>query len=118
MRTFSVLFSLFLLAILPVRADQSPAGAAAPRAGMTKGGIAYDVQGKGPVVVLISGANLDRRMWTREAEWLAPSYTVVRYDLRAHGQSKLPETPFNHVDDLLALLDELEIPKATLIGLS
>ncbi len=57
------------------------------RAGKTKSGIAYDVQGKGPVVVLITGSNLDRRMWTREAEWLAPDHTVIRYDLRAHGQS-------------------------------
>ena len=88
------------------------------KSGTTKTGLAYDIQGKGPVVVLITGSNLDRRMWAREAEWLAPRFTVVRYDLRAHGQSSLPETPFNHVDDLFALLDELEIPQATLIGLS
>ena len=88
------------------------------RAGKTKSGIAYDVQGKGPVVVLISGSNLDRRMWAREVEWLAPSHTVVRYDLRAHGQSDTATTPFSHADDLLALLDELAINRATLIGLS
>ena len=38
----------------------------APRTG-TKSGIAYDVQGQGPVVVLLTGANLDLRMWAREA---------------------------------------------------
>jgi len=86
--------------------------------GKTAGGIAYDVQGSGPVVVLLSGSNLDRRMWARETAWLAKTHTVVRYDLRAHGQSDTATSPFSHLDDFLALLDELKIAKATLIGLS
>lgn len=88
------------------------------KTGKTKTGIAYDVQGKGPVVLLITGSNLDRRMWAREAEWLAPAFTVVRYDLRAHGQSETATAPFDHVGDLWSVLDELGIEKATLIGLS
>lgn len=88
------------------------------RSGKTKSGLAYDIRGKGPVVVLITGANLDRRMWTREAEWLAEDHTVIRYDLHAHGQSDVPTTPFNHAEGLLALLDELDVRKAALIGLS
>ena len=90
----------------------------AAREGKTKAGIAYDVRGRGPVVVLITGSNLDRRMWAREAEWLASGHTVVRYDLRAHGASDTAKAPFSHLDDLLSLLDELDIRKATLIGLS
>jgi 3-oxoadipate enol-lactonase len=92
--------------------------AQAVKAGRTKTGIAYDVRGKGPVVVLITGANLDRRMWARETEWLAPDFTVVRYDLRAHGQSDTATEPFDHLSDLFAVLDQLGIAKATLIGLS
>lgn len=92
--------------------------AQAIKTGRTKTGIAYDVQGKGPLVVLISGSNLDRRMWAREVEWLAPRFTVVRYDLRAHGQSDTATEPFDHVGDLWSVLDELAIEKATLIGLS
>jgi 3-oxoadipate enol-lactonase len=88
------------------------------RAGRTKSGIAYELQGRGPVVVLITGSNLDRRMWTREAEWLRDSYTVVRYDLRAHGASDTATRPFSHVDDLFSLLDEVDVDKATLVGLS
>jgi hypothetical protein len=38
----------------------------APRSAVTKSGIAYDVRVKGPVVVLLTGANLDLR-WAREA---------------------------------------------------
>jgi pimeloyl-ACP methyl ester carboxylesterase len=96
----------------------APVAAQSVRAGKTSGGIAYDVRGSGPPVVLITGSNLDRRMWNREAEWLAKSYTVVRYDLRAHGESDTATKPFSHLDDLTLLLDELAIPKATLIGLS
>lgn len=86
--------------------------------GKTASGIAYDVQGSGPPVVLITGSNLDRRLWTREAAWLARTYTVVRYDLRAHGQSDTATAPFSHLRDLLDVLDELKISTATLIGLS
>ena len=93
-------------------------GGQAIRKGKTTGGIAYDVQGSGPAIVLLTGSNLDRRMWTREAAWLAKTNTVVRYDLRAHGESDTATKPFGHLDDLTLLLDELAIPKATLIGLS
>jgi pimeloyl-ACP methyl ester carboxylesterase len=88
------------------------------RAGRTTSGIAYEWQGRGPVVVLITGSNLDRRMWTREAEWLDDSHTVIRYDLRAHGASDTATRPFSHVDDLFSLLDEVDVPTATLVGLS
>ena len=88
------------------------------RSGKTAGGIAYDVRGSGPFVVLLTGSNLDRRMWDREARWLSKSHTVVRYDLRAHGQSDTATKPFSMLGDLIELLDTLKIEKATLIGLS
>ena len=88
------------------------------RAGKTPGGIAYDIQGSGPVVVLLTGSNLDRRMWGREADWLSKTSTVVRYDLRAHGESDTATGEFTHLGDLVGLLDHLKIQRATLIGLS
>jgi pimeloyl-ACP methyl ester carboxylesterase len=94
------------------------AAQSATRAGTTTSGIAYEVRGKGPVVALLTGSNLDRRMWAHEAEWLASDHTVVLYDLRAHGQSDTARAPFSHVGDLFDVLDELKIAKATLIGLS
>ena len=94
------------------------AGAQAIRQGKTATGIAYDVRGSGPVVVLLTGSNLDRRMWAREAEWLSKDHTVVRYDLRAHGESDTATKEFSHLADLIAVLDALKIEKATLIGLS
>src|SRR5918992_2110981 len=89
-----------------------------PRAGRTATGIAFDVQGEGAPVVLITGSNLDRRMWAGDVDWLKARFMVVRYDLRAHGESAVPSAPFSHVEDLFGLLDELKIRRAALIGLS
>ena len=106
------------VAVVLALAIAAPAAAQSVRTGKTASGIAYDVRGSGPVVVLLTGSNLDRRMWNREAAWLSNNYRVVRYDLRAHGESDTATKPFSHLDDLTLLLDELAIPKATLIGLS
>ena len=95
-----------------------PAYAQGIRTGKTAGGIAFDVRGSGPAVVLLTGSNLDRRMWAREAEWLSKTHTVVRYDLRAHGESDTATAEFSHLGDLVGVLDALKIEKATLIGLS
>ena len=109
----SVVVSASLITFLSVIA-----GAQSVRAGKTPTGIAYDVQGSGPVVILLSGSNLDRRMWNREAAWLSKTHTVVRYDLRAHGESDTATAPFSMLGDLIGLMDALAIQKATLIGLS
>jgi 3-oxoadipate enol-lactonase len=114
MTSISRLLAAGMLAVAVVSAIE----AQALRKGKTASGIAYDVRGSGPVVVLLTGSNLDRRMWSREAEWLSKSHTVVRYDLRAHGESDTVTVPFSHLADLTSLLDELKIQKATLIGLS
>jgi len=106
------------LAVVLSLAISVPAAAQSIKRGKTAGGIAYDVQGSGPVVVLLTGSNLDRRMWNREAEWLSKTCTVVRYDLRAHGESDTATTEFSHLKDLTGVLDTLKIQKATLIGLS
>jgi len=106
------------LAGCAVAAFVSSAHAQSARAGRTASGIAYDVRGSGPVVVLLTGSNLDRRMWARETEWLSKGHTVVRYDLRAHGESDTATKEFSHLEDLIAVLDALKIQKASLVGLS
>jgi 3-oxoadipate enol-lactonase len=98
-----------------------PAGLAAQSAtGVATHGIAYDVTGApdAPVVVLIHGFSLDRRMWAAEVAALSDRARVVRYDLRGHGESVPPAEPYAGYDDLRALLDELGVARATLVGLS
>ena len=105
-------------AVIAMIVVTSSASSQSIRSGKTATGIAYDVRGAGPVVVLLTGSNLDRRMWDREAQWLSGTHTVVRYDLRAHGESDTATAPFSHLADLISVLDELKIAKATLLGLS
>ena len=69
-------------------------------------------------MILITGSNLDRRMWNHEAAWLSKTHTVVRYDLRAHGQSDTATAPFSMLMDLIDVMDTLKIRKAALVGLS
>lgn len=107
------IIAIFAIALCDIAHGQSGV-----RAGRTAAGISYDVQGSGPAVVLITGSNLDRRMWARETAWLARDHTVVRYDLRAHGQSDTATAPFSHLGDLIDVLDTLKLSKAALVGLS
>jgi pimeloyl-ACP methyl ester carboxylesterase len=83
-------------------------------------GLAYEVTGYGPAVVLVHGFGLDMRMWEPQVEHLAARYRVVRYDCRGFGASGPfdPTVPYTHAADLVALLDHLAIGQAVLAGLS
>jgi pimeloyl-ACP methyl ester carboxylesterase len=74
--------------------------------------------GEPPPVVLIHGANLDRRMWDDQTEALGASFRLIRYDVRPFGRSAPQAEGFSHVEDLGRLLDHLEIQQAFLVGLS
>jgi 3-oxoadipate enol-lactonase len=84
------------------------------------GRLAYEMTGTGPAVVLIHGFGLDRRMWDPQAQHLAASFRVVRYDCRGFGASGPfdPAVPYTHAGDLVALLDHLVLGDTVLVGLS
>lgn len=86
--------------------------------GRSATGLVYDAAGRGPAVVLIHGTNLDRRLWDNEFAWLARDHRVIRYDQRGQGDSPTPVSSFSNHGDLIALLDELGVERATLVGLS
>jgi 3-oxoadipate enol-lactonase len=76
---------------------------------------------RGSVVVLSCSLGTDRTMWDPQTPALAQRHRVLRYDLRGHGASPAPPGPYSIADlggDLLALLDRLEIERATLCGVS
>ncbi|MEU4730456.1 alpha/beta hydrolase [Streptomyces sp. NPDC023588] len=75
--------------------------------------------GEGPPVVLLHGGMLDLTMWDEQFSWLAGlGYRVIRYDARGHGRSSTVAGNYAHHDDLHALLTHLDVPRATLLGLS
>lgn len=94
-------------------------GASEPAvSGVSAGGLYYEVRGTGEPLVFVHAFSLDGRMWDPQIAAFQSEFQVIRYDLRGHGRSAAPESPYTGFGDLRALLDELEIEKATLIGLS
>ena len=74
-----------------------------------------------PPVILSCSLGTDRSMWDPQTPALAGTHMVVRYDLRGHGQSPAPPGPYAISDlgqDLLALMDRLEIERASVCGVS
>jgi len=87
--------------------------------------LAYEVAGCGAAtpLVLIHGLGDSRRLWDRLARDLASDRRIVSYDLRGHGESDVPPDPSAYsmpifVADLRALLDELALDRALLVGFS
>src|SRR6185437_11060127 len=73
------------------------------------------------VVVLSNSLGTTLEMWEPQAAVLARDRRVLRYDMRGHGRSPVPETPYSIADlgaDLVALLDRHGIERASLCGVS
>jgi pimeloyl-ACP methyl ester carboxylesterase len=60
--------------------------------------LATDVEGQGPPLLLVHGLAEDRTFWDPLVAPLAASATVVRVDLRGHGDS--PDGPGYELDDM------------------
>jgi pimeloyl-ACP methyl ester carboxylesterase len=73
--------------------------------------------GDGPPVVLLHAGVADRRSWYAVADGLA-GREVVAYDRRGCGESPVSAEAFSHVDDLVAVLDEIAPEPAWLVGSS
>jgi pimeloyl-ACP methyl ester carboxylesterase len=84
--------------------------------------MAWDDCGSGPVVCLIHGFPLNRRMWRPQVDALVASgYRVITPDLRGFGDSDAPEGPYSmdlFADDLASLVDHLGIRRAVFGGMS
>jgi 3-oxoadipate enol-lactonase len=108
--TLAVLVSTVLWPPIPVVAQVST--------GTSSGGLHYETRGAGEVLVFVHAFSVDLRMWDPQVAEFEGQYRVVRYDLRGHGRSAVPGDPYTGYGDLLTLLDDLEIVKATIIGVS
>ncbi|GAB3453528.1 3-oxoadipate enol-lactonase [Massilia terrae] len=74
-----------------------------------------------PCVVLSNSLGTDLGMWHAQVDRLAADFFVVRYDTRGHGQSDSARGPASIEDlgrDVIALLDFLDIRKASFCGIS
>jgi 3-oxoadipate enol-lactonase len=70
-------------------------------------------------VVLVHAGICDRRMWNPQIPALSAGRRVVRLDLRGFGASdRRPSAGLSHHAELAALLDELALERANLVGVS
>jgi 3-oxoadipate enol-lactonase len=76
--------------------------------------------GRGEPVLLIHGATVDATFEQREVTQLASSHRVIAPDMRGHGRSTRPAsfTMSDHVADMIALLDALNITHTAVVGAS
>jgi pimeloyl-ACP methyl ester carboxylesterase len=77
--------------------------------------------GAGPPVVLLHGGLANSDYLANQARALAQAYRVILVDSRGHGRSTRDQRPFGYnlmADDIIALLDQLKIEKAAIIGWS
>ena len=86
---------------------------------VTSGGVVYERRGSGRPVVLLHGWCLNRRMWTYEEDLLVGAYDVITPDLPGFGRSDGVPGPYDlaaYADSVQALLTELELTDAVLVG--
>jgi pimeloyl-ACP methyl ester carboxylesterase len=78
----------------------------------------FEAAGSGQAVVLIHGFSLDASMWDDQFSALAVRRRAIRYDARGFGRSGPIEVTFSTSEDLRALLDDLGVERATVVGIS
>jgi len=80
--------------------------------------IHYRREGAGFPIVMLHAGVADSRMWQAQADEFAKEFDVIRPDMRGFGDSELPPRPWRPREDLLALMDELRLKPAHLVGCS
>jgi 3-oxoadipate enol-lactonase len=78
----------------------------------------YEDVGTGEPVILLHSSLTNLHIWDAQAKAMADRYRVIRYDARGFGRSRGDSVPFTDYDDLLAVMDQLALGKAILVGLS
>jgi pimeloyl-ACP methyl ester carboxylesterase len=80
----------------------------------------HDRGGDGPPMVLIHGLTGTQHTWDGVVAELGPRFRVVTYDQRGHGESSRSASYawLALVDDLEAVVRDLELRHVTLVGLS
>ena len=81
----------------------------------------YEIHGAGPPLVMLHGGVYPAEMFGTPLARMAQSHTVIAPHFQGHGFSKDGERPWSYeafADDVAALLAELEIAKASVMGYS
>jgi pimeloyl-ACP methyl ester carboxylesterase len=85
--------------------------------------IYYELRGRGPALLFVSGATGDAGHWTGVADALASQHTVITYDRRGNSRSPRPAgwtttTIDEQADDAAELLEGLDAVPTIVLGTS
>jgi len=83
--------------------------------------LAHEDRGNGPAIVFLHGHPFSRAMWASQLERLSDEFRVVAPDLPGYGESGAVDQIMSmrrFADTVVELLDDLEIARATVVGLS
>jgi pimeloyl-ACP methyl ester carboxylesterase len=83
--------------------------------------IYHAIDGEGPPVILLHGGLANADYWGHQVRALAACHTVIVMDSRGHGRSTRDLRPLGYdlmADDVVALMDALDVPKADIVGWS
>lgn len=75
-------------------------------------------EGDGPALVFLHGFSFDRRQWAPQVAAFSGRHRCIAHDLRGFGRSAPPDEAYDHVLDLHALIETLELEAPVLVGLS
>ena len=84
----------------------------------------YEIEGSGPLLLMVPGANGDGRAFQRVTPYLAPQWTVVTYDRRGFSRSPLtgPQDELHRLDtdadDVARLIEHVSDGPAAVFGAS
>jgi pimeloyl-ACP methyl ester carboxylesterase len=80
--------------------------------------IAYDVAGRGPLVVFVHGLTSFRQAWDPVTKLLTEEFTCVRLDLRGHGASSYATdySMVSLVGDVWAVVEEVALGEPAIVG--
>ena len=80
--------------------------------------LAYDVVGSGPDLFFLHAGIADRTMWQPQIDEFAGRYRITTPDVRGFGDTAVGAEPFSRRDDWIAVLDDVGIESATVVGCS
>jgi pimeloyl-ACP methyl ester carboxylesterase len=81
----------------------------------------YEVRGRGPSLLLISGLGGGAWSWFAQVPFFQDFYRTIAFDHRGAGRSDMPPGPYRMADfaaDALGLLDHLRVERASVAGVS
>lgn len=83
--------------------------------------IYYEDGGRGTPILLSHGFAASSQMWQGQVEAFQHAFRLIRWDMRGHGSSDSPDdqslySQTQTVEDMRAILDELDIEQAIIAG--